>query len=292
MTLHVPLQLLPRFFNIPLQATLHCHRLVCLSTVILQPIVVEETYGPLEASDLDLKPLMHPSGSTIANGYLNGDNPSRAATIWREGHNITIRDATSQRHQPFRIAMLEPAAQGYISTDTRVIISATPFVFGENDDEDDDHVDGIIDGLSSHGKTHISLADFDPDAFLSSSLDLALRNQSSNGFDTDHDDMAQSISSTSGSVTPRPPGTRMPAPPSPPARLDEIVDGDEEDADGVRLSAVRAMGPTGNDQGQEVCWMSVGSLGRAGVFEGDWVCRLDRRERPPNTIGFAPAGQR
>lgn len=167
--------------------------------------------------------------------------------------------------------MLEPAAQGHIDYETQVIVSSTPFFFGDDEDEDDDHVDGIIDGLSSHGKTHISLANFDPDAFLSSSLDLALRTHSSNGFDTDHD-MAQSISSTSGSITPRPPGTRMPAPPSPPARPEEIIDGEEDETEGTRLSAVRAMGPTGSEPGEEVCWMSVGSLGRAGVFEGDWVC--------------------
>lgn len=196
--------------------------------------------------------------------------------MWRERHNITIWDRASQRHLPFRIAMLEPAAQGYIDSETKVIVSSTPFVFGEDEDEDDDHVDGIIDGHSSHGKTHISLADFDPDAFLSSSLDLALRAQSSSDFDVDHD-MAHSISSTSGSVTPRPPGTRIPAPPSPPARLDEMVDGEEDDTDGTGLTAVRAMGPAGNDTvAGEVCWMSVGSLGRAGVFEGDWVCHPRR----------------
>lgn len=269
MTLHVPLELLPRFFSIPLYATIRPHRPLRISTVILQPIAIHDTQQALEVSDLDLQPLISRSLSRESNG---GDKDEGPTVIWREGHNITIRDATTDRHQPFRIAMLEPAAQGYVDDETRVIVSSTPFVFGDEDDEDDDaHVDGIIDGLSSQGKTHISLADFDPDAFLSSSLDLALRTQATNGFDTDRD-MSQSISSTSGSVTPRPPGTAMPAPPSPPARLDGIVNNDEEETDGTRLSAVRAMGPAGSQTTEEVCWMGVGSLGRAGVFEGDWVC--------------------
>ena len=225
----------------------------------------------LEASELDLEPLMRPSSSSSSNGSLDGDAPYNSETIWREGHNITIWDTASERHQPFRIAMLEPAAQGYIDHNTQVILSSRPFVYGEDDDEDSDHVDGIIDGLSSHGKTHVSLADFDPDAFLSSSLDLALRTQASNGFDVDHD-MTHSISSTSGSITPRPPGIRIPAPPSPPTRPDELVDEDGDETDGTRLSAVRAMGVAGGEDTGEVCWMSVGSLGRAGVFEGDWVC--------------------
>lgn len=242
--------------------------------VILQPILTYDTSSTtaLEASDLDLQTLMAHSATGATNGHPNGDTHGRpeAATMWREGHNIIVWDKKSQRHQPFRISMLEPAAHGHIDGNTRVIVSSSPFSIGD-DEEEDDHVDGIIDGLSSHGKTHISLTEFDPDAFLSTSLDLALRTHASDDFDTERD-MSQSISSTSGSVTPRPPGTMIPVPPSPPAPLEELDDTDDDDMGGTRLTAVRAMGPSGSESIEEVCWMSVGGLGRAGVFEGDWVC--------------------
>jgi peroxin-6 len=130
----------------------------------------------------------------------------------------------------------------------------------------------MADGASSHGRTTLSLADFDPDAFLSSSLALAL--QPSYGEDTDVDaDMALSVSSTSGSITPRPPGTVVIPPPSPPARLKEMdnLDGMDENEVGTRFGAVRAMGPDSNRRNDDVCWVSVGGLGRAGIFEGDWV---------------------
>lgn len=43
------------------------------------------------------------------------------------------------------------------------------------------------------------------------------------------------------------------------------------DAALARFTAVAALGPGPSRIGSEVCWMGVPGLGRAGIFEGDWV---------------------
>lgn len=261
-----------RFFNIPLKATVRLHEPVALSTAILQPILHDDV--SYESSDLDLEP--HLGGyPKISNGHSNGDLRGHGSkVIWREGHNISLLSKRTGQHVPFRITMLEPACQGHVDQNTRVIVSTTPY---DPDDgiDSDDHVDGILDGASSNGKTHISLANFDPDAFLSSSLALALGpsdgDRARNGVATDGD-MARSVSSTSGSITPRPPGsTQLHPPSSPPALPDNFYEGDMVDGSATRFSAIAAMGPNGSRADEDVCWVSVGGLGRAGIFEGDWV---------------------
>jgi peroxin-6 len=272
--LYVPLQLLPRYLDVPLRATIRLHRPVAISQLILQPLF-DNGFTILDMDELDLGALS--SGELRAaecrkntpNGHMNGnDRPHhrKPVRILREGHSLVMSCKSDGQSLPFRIIMLEPVAQGYLSPDTRVILSTTPY--DSDSDHEDDDAQGSIYGESSQGKTHLSMADFDPDTFLSSSLALALHSSSANG--ETQGDMEQSVSSTSGSITPRPPGAAMRAT-SPPARpLDlEDVDVSEADTGGTRFGAVVANGNAGTYS--DVCWVSVGGLGRAGIFEGDWV---------------------
>ena len=271
--LYVPLQLLPRYPDVLLRAAIRLHNPVALSQMILQQLS-DDKDTVSEMNDLDLGSLISRESLREAewksrpNGLMNGNghhtpNPYR---ILREGHNILLSTTSDGHPVPFRILMLEPVAQGYLVPNTKVILSTIPYA---PDQDNDDDVEGSIYGQSSHGKTHISMAEFDPDTFLSSSLALALHSSSINGEDVDGD-VEQSVSSTSGSITPRPPGAVF-RPTSPPARPLDLDDLDEMDADaaGTRFGAVVAKGPTGKQD--DVCWVSVGGLGRAGIFEGDWV---------------------
>lgn len=271
--LYVPLQLLPRYPDVPLRATIRLHQPVELSRMILQSLTKDDSTMP-GTIQLDLKDLIYETPRAEAkevgkaNGHMNGHAQyDQQFRILREGHNILISTAPDGLPMPFRIMMLEPVAQGYLTTDTKVILSTTPYDPDPDDEEDDN--DGSLYGQSSHGKTHLSMVDFDPDTFLSSSFALALDSSSVNGQDIDAD-MEQSVSSTSGSITPRPPGAAV-RPSSPPARplgLEDL-DGMEAGAAGTKFGAVVANGPAGTQD--DVCWVSVGGLGRAGIFEGDWV---------------------
>jgi peroxin-6 len=210
----------------------------------------------------------------MANGHANDHhrqhNPAKQR-ILREGHTISLVNKNDSSDTALRILMLEPVAQGTVTRTTRIILSNTPYNPDE-DDMEDGYMDGMMDGASSHGKTNISLADFDPDTFLSSSLAMALQPSFADSADID-EDMSLSVSSTSGSITPRPPGSTVLPPPSPPARVKDLDEmGRMEDNEvGTRFGAVRAMGPGGSGSQDDVCWVSVGGLGRAGIFEGDWV---------------------
>jgi peroxin-6 len=174
----------------------------------------------------------------------------------------------------YRILMLEPVRQGVFSPDTRLIISTTPYVRSAQSngyDLDDHHSE------SSHPRTHLSLDDFDPDAFLSASLSLP------QPIDIPDGDSLPSVSlgsltngsNTSGSLTPRPGDPQSPVIPVLGPRDEEDMDGNGVDT-GIRFSAVRAAGP--GEGGDEVCWVGVGGLGRAGIFEGDWVYMAGKGE--------------
>ena len=138
-------------------------------------------------------------------------------------------------------------------------------ITNQNDDED---------GVSTkQGSSHASLANFDADAFLSSSLELSLSSPSPlpNGSPiSDLADLSHSTSSdTSGSLTPRPDGTSSPV-----AVADQVL-AEVEDYTGTRFTVMKAMGPSSSkDQCRDICWVGIGGLGRAGLFEGDWVSLL------------------
>ncbi|WVQ84914.1 hypothetical protein IAT38_007077 [Cryptococcus sp. DSM 104549] len=273
--LHIHPSLLPPIAPSPLSVLLHVQPPVELSLVILQSVVEhdEEEDGdtsPLSRDDLDFSELYAPTSSP--------------QPIIREGSILSLPHRSP--HPPssnprVRLLLLEPVAQGHLTPHTRIIVSDTPFHASPNH-----HPGAVGEGYtesggdeaseSSYAKTHMSLADFDPDTFLSSSLTLSLNHGAlpdGEGEWLDDAEAATSLSSstTSGSLTPRPGGARTP--PSPPAPVEEVLqDGMEEEEDrGVRFSPVRARGK-GADGGEgDVCWLGVGGLGRAGIFEGDWV---------------------
>lgn len=207
----------------------HLHHPIPLTTVILQR--TEEADQP-SLSDL-LESLVGPCSKGLANGYH--DSRSR---IIREGEIIESDDAKC------RVLMLEPVGQGVCTTDTRLVLSSTLYMAPDVGGGDD---------FSSR----LSLAEFDLDAFWSSSVTL----QPPDIPDGEAPASAPNGSSTSGSLTPRP-GAYSP-----------VVKTDDPEPDavdsGTRFAAVRATGP--GRGGDDVCWVGIGGLGRAGIFEGDWV---------------------
>ena len=177
--------------------------------------------------------------------------------------------------------MLEPVQQGILTPSTRIIISTTPHTTSNQINSDDDGE------VSVRGSTHISLADFDADAFLSSSLAISLSKPpaSPNGSpNLDTSELGQSISSDgSGEITPRPPGSRLSMPSSPAAGLQDLLA--ESEPSGTRFAT---MGPSSNaNQSSDACWIGIGGLGRAGVFEGDWVSQSQPRLLSTESVSIA-----
>ena len=71
-------------------------------------------------------------------------------------------------------------------------------------------------------------------------------------------------------------GTGLTTPASPSVDIQEIMN-DDICAIGTRFTAVLAMGPSSTaSEDDEVCWMGLGGLGKAGIFDGDWVSRANR----------------
>ncbi|KAK8853094.1 hypothetical protein IAR55_003795 [Kwoniella newhampshirensis] len=267
--------LIPAFTATPLAVVLHPHRPLTLSSVVLQP-VLDSSPGPLSPSShqIDFSAFYRVDSryGNSPNGATNGTRHGHTSPpIIREGSFLTL----PSHPQRYRILMVEPVQQGLLSSNTRVIISDTPY-----------HIpsDFIVEDNRSQS-SYLTLTDFDPDAFLSSSLALSLSKPDHlSGTAEVDDEMAHSVSTTtSGSSTPRPGGM---APVSPPATYTadpQIVDESENDR-GVRFTPVRAKGGAEQEVQEDVCWLGVGGLGRAGIFEGDWVFlkRLDPSEGAGN----------
>ncbi|WVR00352.1 hypothetical protein IAU59_007495 [Kwoniella sp. CBS 9459] len=355
--LYVHPSLLPSFASTPLRALIHPHQPFALTLVILQPVFdsSSDSLGELDpgildkrtSRDLDLDPMYgdEPCSHDVTPGEANGritiSSDLKATTgvcppILRQGEIISLKSTTSTsqgRTQNYRLSLLEPVSQGILTRSTIVILSETPYlapsthqydsVWGADGDPD---ADGLSEG--SYSRTHLSLADFDPDAFLSSSLSLSIhRATSSSQEEEDHSlgrrmedghqqqsaDLAGSYSqssSTSGSLTPRPGEHGIPS--SPPAVLTDLLpddlDVEEMEAErGARFTPVRASGSgamgckDGSDGSgsDDVCWMGVGGLGRAGIFEGDWVLlrasgsgAADKSNRQPGRLVKALAWER
>ncbi|ODN81514.1 hypothetical protein L202_01936 [Cryptococcus amylolentus CBS 6039] len=275
-TLLIHPSLLPPVCPSPLPVTLHIHQPVPLDLAILQPVY---------ASPEDT-PSTIPSEDDFSALYL--EDPGYP--IIRQNDIISLH--TSKRR--YRLLLLEPVQQGHITPKTNIIMSSTPFYDHPSFLHDDyEGEEGMSE--SSFNRTHISLANFDPDAFLSGSLSLSLPREdlpdgdSFPSSDTESEEDHLTISSTtSGSITPRPNYlnalTRQSTPPAP---VDQVLgrqldslggDDDEAEERGVRFDAVCAGGKgveigegEGSGSGEDVCWLGVGGLGRAGIFEGDWV---------------------
>lgn len=284
--LFVPPHLLPAFSAPPLAALVHLHDPIELSLVVLQPVISASSItstAQVDTDDLDLDHCYGSQRPPVSNGTFSGINGHARSfhppRIFRQDATITMprHDGTAI---PMRILTIDPVQQGILTPSTKVIVTSTPDIFDAEPQWND--MDGAI-SESSHGKTHLSLANFDPDAFLSSSLDLRFSQPSllpdGSPLLENLDLTDSTYSSTSGSITPRPNGHTYTAPASPPAQVDEVLaDGEEVEEAGTRFPVMVAAGPSitargGNNNTSEddVCWMGVGGLGRAGIFEGDWV---------------------
>lgn len=279
--LSVPEHLIPPFSSTPLTALIQAHDPIELSLVVLQPVIPSVSMSDstrIDTSDLDFTSL-HASSRLQINGHANGHGSASGSTwparIIRQDETISIPRRTGSP-QTVRVLTQDPVQQGIISRNTRIVVATTPHVAQTNATWTD--TDGAMTE-SSHGKTHLSMANFDPDAFLSSSLDLHFSSPSrrmtgSPTYESTEWEPA-SHSSTSGSITPRPNGFTLP-PHSPPAQIHEVLgDDDTEAVLGTRFNVIVAQGPPANERvgGDvlDVCWMGVAGLGRAGIFEGDWV---------------------
>jgi peroxin-6 len=257
------------------------HNPVELSLVVLQAVILSTSMSDsahLDTSELAIASLYAPAAPQV-NGHANGQgtssNPAGMARIIRQGETISVA-RHSGSPQTLRVLTQDPVQQGIITRDTRIVVATTPHIAQADSAWAD--TDGVM-SESSHGKTHLSMANFDPDAFLSSSLDLHFSSPSRRVNGSPSYDQAEwepsSHSSTSGSITPKPNGFGHP-PQSPPAQVHDVLGEDNaEESMGTRFNAVVAQGrPAGATNGgdrEDVCWMGVAGLGRAGIFEGDWV---------------------
>ncbi|WVF73189.1 hypothetical protein IAT40_008008 [Kwoniella sp. CBS 6097] len=353
--LHVHPSLIPTYAPTPSKVLVHSHEPFELTLAILQPVLMPPSSSDEDQdqdqrrrslldtpTDLDLRPLYgnelqspDAASSTSDNNHQASPSSETDTTVYppilRQGEIIFLRSSAATSPKPnyskhYKLSLLEPVSQGILTPSTRVILSTTPYTLPDEQRYPSiDGIDGDIvryrDGQGSEGsysKTHLSLADFDPDAFLSSSLSLTLpRASTSSPRDEEEQEVDLGIddgqhageldigrsysqsSSTSGSLTPRPGhghghgnnGDSGP-PSSPPAAFEDLlpdnieIDLEELEAErGARFTAIKATGAgsasesgSGGDrsglsggEGEDVCWMGVGGLGRAGIFEGDWV---------------------
>lgn len=215
------------------------HDPVSLTSVFLQPFNLDQ-----ERPDLDELLAVFPP------------------LIFRQG------DAVTTPAGRYKVLLTEPVLQGCITPETQLVVANAATDVGLDDG------DAELDESSSSSRH--SLADFDPDAFLSSSLSLS-------GHATDEQDDEPSASfystsssdfdSQSGSITPRPGAS---SPPAVVKRFDVDGDTSAESHRGssvgfIGVSATRRLPLSEAGDADCSCWLGVGGLGRAGVFAGDWV---------------------
>ncbi|BEI80300.1 hypothetical protein CcaverHIS002_0108290 [Cutaneotrichosporon cavernicola] len=242
-----------------------------LPSYVPTPAEVTPTGGELASSDFEpLYPdaVNEPDGDPVYGYDINGsvhwaDEETQAGTILREGGIISLGSGCG-----FRVLMAEPVQQGLVTRDTRVVVANKPSdAFG---DFDDDRSAG-----GSFAPTHRSLVEeFDADAFLASSLARSLASLTDDEPAAQHDldDSSTSSLTNSGSMTPRP-GLSGLRSPSPVAAPDDVLQLDSPVDEGMRFVLVPASGrgPQTDEDDSDVCYAGVWALGRAGVFEGDWV---------------------
>lgn len=193
---------------------------------------------------------------------------------------------TEGHDSAFHVLLAEPVAQGFVTPSTRVIISSEPYRVPQADEGDAASETSFSRSLSA------ALDEFDPDAFLSSTLQIP-KHQSGSP-DTQSQDGVQngtnghlhpsgeeylgaSMSSSEGSLTPRPGGSTergLVSPVAQPTMLGDDADVEDESPQGVKFRAIAAMGPGPSVTDDQVVWVGVGGLGRAGIFEGDWVSQI------------------
>ena len=272
--LRLSAHLLPPFPTTSLFAKINLHDPIDLSLVILQPVIPINSFSDtsaLETDDLDRFLLYSKDSPSKPEEMHIVHHLSIGQRILRERDTVTLPPHHSGQfriERQFKILMLEPVQQGIISQLTRIVVSAAQR-------GTDIHQNGEIhDTMSERLSTHLSLADFDADAFLSSSLTLSKSHASGRedgAQPLDSEELSSSVSSdTSGSLTPRP-GSELMTPPSPSTEIMQTL-ADKVEPSGTKFTVVRAMGSSASEnQRVDVCWLGIGGLGRAGIFEGDWV---------------------
>jgi peroxin-6 len=254
--LYVPATLLPAFSTPPLSVTVELHEPVALTSIVFQ-LVAEGRESDVHPSEVDLSEVLQ---------QINGAQ----GDVLREGDTVHL--ASSHGAVTLRALMLEPVRQGVPSSTSSLVLSPTPYTAPP----DEDDIEYLEDGESSRAPSRISMHEFDPDAFLSGSLSLQARAVSDDDLANGHADGSWGGpngwhgygTETSGSTTPR-----AFRPVSPVVPVEEVLlDGDADEADsGTRFTAIPSAGPAGSGEDVDVCWVGVGGLGRAGIFEGDWV---------------------
>lgn len=238
-------------------------------------LVAEGRLEDVQPSEVDLEEVQR---------YLVAGSDNRE--ILREGDTISLHlGNANEGNVLLRALMLEPVQQGIPTRSTRIILSPTPYAAPP---DEDDFMDDTMSS-HSHSRTHISLHDFDPDAFLSGSLSLQARISSDDDLVNGHTEDSWQVNGygngsgningngngydqgteTSGSTTPR---AFRPASPAVPVE-EVLLDDAEEPDSGTRFTAIPSSGPasSGTSEDVDACWVGVGGLGRAGIFEGDWV---------------------
>lgn len=242
----------------------YLHRPIPLSLAILQGLA-EPSNGDANGRILEEPGINGFSSETNGNGQPNGQSSPHPSTVIRQDSIVNLPGSNDTRR--YKVVMLEPVLQGLMTLQTKIIVSTTPFIHtSTNNMENGD--DASSASSSSHAPTHLSMADFDPDAFLSSSLGLSFNSASL--ADTADDELSQSISSsTSGSLTPRPGGSIASRSASPAVPVEELFE--EAGPSGCRFNALRVARRPVDVEEEDVCWVGVSGLGRAGIFEGDWV---------------------
>lgn len=284
----LPGKLLPPFSITPLSVSVHLHRPIGLSLLVLQPVLNVASHSAIpagyELGDYDFTSYYDRDESHIHLSNGNGTNGlstkvDKPPLIMRQEALITVPHRTGLT-QSFKVLLTDPVQQGTLNRSTRIVISTEPHIINAQADWVDG--DGAV-SESSHGRTTRSMADFDPDAFLSASLDLHTDHGDDNGLagmedsSLDAGELSQSISETSGSITPRPNGVGFTRPPSPPVDVKDVFAADQEvEYLGTSFTPVVSQGPSSSrSSDEEICWLSVAGLGRAGIFEGDWVSRYE-----------------
>ncbi|WWC91585.1 uncharacterized protein L201_006531 [Kwoniella dendrophila CBS 6074] len=303
-TLYVHPALLPSFSITPLSTILHIHEPFELSLAIIQPVLDDRNDSLSTENDIDLSLLYSSqpgqtdySESSSPNGHVHSDSHSSYyQPIIRQNDLLPI-----SKHR-LRVLLLEPVSQGILTPSTKIILSTEPYMPSSNSFPNEDEYENgdEFEIESSYSKTHLSLSNFDPDTFLTSDLSLSLSSTSNLdsldldgnvGKENENDELVNSISSsTSGSLTPRPGDTIRPL--SPPTPLDDLVNINEEPERGVRFNPIIAKGNSDTDKNQDdICWLGVGGLGRAGIFEGDWVYLKSSDEGESSTSSSNQSGR-
>jgi peroxin-6 len=301
----------------PAEVRVHAHDAVPLSLAVVQPVGGDITTDDLAQFYPDAPPpALGPAWEEDMNGSVHfaADEEGHAADFLREGSLVHLGGGKA-----FRVLMAEPVLQGVLTADTRVVLAE------RSEDEDDDELANGDAG--SIAPSHRSLVDeFDPDAFLASSLARSLSHladeadpppppEGSDG----SSDLSSITNSNSGSLTPRPGAGSSAAahrPPSPVAAPGDVLHALDSPLDdsGMPFVAIPAAGRgprvPGTGEDDDVCYAGVWALGRAGVFEGDWVMlatdgrrrlarvvaweRLDEDEAelPPNALLVPPSVHR